>query len=261
MSKVGSDAILEGTQQKVDGLLPGQTYFWRVRVEAPLWSPWSQTRSFTVKSIIGPEVVAPFDIITPEVGAIAVPVQPTFTWTAYEGAIGYEVMLSENPDFAILEWSRTTDTTFFQAPDPLAYATTYYWRVRGVTGEPVPAEPKGPPGAPPPGAPPKAGPPPPGAPPEGAPPAGPPKGGKPPKPPAMVTPAGPWVAGVFTTEARPAEVAPPTGVAPPAPPEVEVVEIPVAPAIPPALLWVIVAIGAVLVIALIVLIVRTRRVA
>jgi len=43
--------------------------------------------------------------------------------------------------------------------------------------------------------------------------------------------------------------------------KIEYVEVPTAPVIPTYLLWVIVGVGAVLVIALIVLIVRTRRVA
>lgn len=77
----------------------------------------------------------------------------------------------------------------------------------------------------------------------------------------MITPAGPWVTGMFTTGARPVDVAPPVEIVPPPPaPPAEVIEIPVAPAIPPGLLWAVIAIGAVLVIALIVLIVRTRRV-
>ena len=78
---------------------------------------------------------------------------------------------------------------------------------------------------------------------------------------------GAWAVGFFTTKAEPAEAAPPIVVeeaAPAAAPEITL-EIPPAPspvqAIPDYLLWVIVCVGAVLVIAVIVLIVRTRRVA
>jgi len=70
-----------------------------------------------------------------------------------------------------------------------------------------------------------------------------------------------WAEGVFTTMAEPVAPLPPVVVepTPPAPPAAPPVEIPVPAAIPTSLLWAIVGIGAVLVIALIILIVRTRR--
>jgi hypothetical protein len=72
---------------------------------------------------------------------------------------------------------------------------------------------------------------------------------------------GPWVAGVFTTMAEPAEPEPPIVIEQPEiviPPQVPpVIEIPVAET--PAYIWAIIGIGAVLVIVVIVLIVRTRR--
>ncbi|MBW2675026.1 MAG: hypothetical protein JRD89_16710, partial [Deltaproteobacteria bacterium] len=78
---------------------------------------------------------------------------------------------------------------------------------------------------------------------------------------------GPWVTGLFTTMAKPEEPPPPVEVVqqpPPPAPEITL-EIPPSPppvqVIPDYLLWVIIAVGAVLVIAVIVLIVRTRRVA
>jgi hypothetical protein len=73
----------------------------------------------------------------------------------------------------------------------------------------------------------------------------------------------PWVTGMFTTMAEPEEPTPPVVIEPTPPTEVEIVQVPVQQpaAIPEYLLWVIVGVGAILVIALIVLIVRTRRVA
>jgi len=67
-----------------------------------------------------------------------------------------------------------------------------------------------------------------------------------------------WISGAFTTMAKPVEPLPPVEITP-TPPAPEIV-IPPAPApITPAWIYVIIAIGAVLVIAVIVLIVRTRR--
>ena len=77
-----------------------------------------------------------------------------------------------------------------------------------------------------------------------------------------VTPDGPWANGVFTTMAKPVAPTPPVEVKPPSPPEVVKVEVPtvIQQPIPSYLLWIVIVIGAVLIIALIVLIVRTRRI-
>jgi hypothetical protein len=66
-----------------------------------------------------------------------------------------------------------------------------------------------------------------------------------------------FTVGVFTTMAEPAAPAPPAVITVPAPPQI--VQVPAPAAIPAYLLWVVVAIGALLVIAVVVLIVRTRR--
>jgi hypothetical protein len=203
--------------------MPGNTYYWRVRHSKKIIStdnatrnfnsPWSETRNFKIQS---PEM---FTIVTPAVGATGVSISPTFAWTPFEGAIGYEVAVAEDNTFAILDYSHSTEATFYKAEETLKYNTTYYWRVRGVTG-PAPAK--------------------------------------------KAAPGGPWITGVFTTEAKAVEPTPPVVIEPTPPtpaPEIKVVEVPAPAAIPPTLLYVIVAIGAVLVIALIVLIVRTRRVA
>jgi hypothetical protein len=204
--------------------MPGNTYYWRVRHSKEISStqtdsnrnfnsPWSETRSFKIQSPVT------FNIVTPEVGATGVSTSPTFTWTPFEGAIGYEVAVAEDETFAILDYSHSTESTFYKAEETLKYSTTYYWRVRGVTG-PAPAK--------------------------------------------KAAPGGPWITGVFTTEAKAVEPTPPIVIEPTPPTpaaEIKVVQVPTAAPIPPALLWAIIAIGGVLIIALIVLIVRTRRVA
>jgi len=208
-----------GQSGLVAEFLPGETYYWRVRTGAtgPMYSPWSESRSFTVGAL------DTFMVGSPAAGANDVVLTPTLTWSEYPDAIGYEVMLSEDPSFTIIEWSYNVDNPFYKVDEALKYSTTYYWRARGVTGEPYLV---------------------------GS---------------TWVTPAGPWVTGVFTTMGEPADAPEPTVVVEhdPAPaPEVVTVEVPApAPVIPTYILWVIVVIGAILVIALIVLIVRTRRVA
>jgi hypothetical protein len=211
-------AIIGPTGLIQSAFMPNTTYYWRIRVsgitDGPWYSPWSETRSFTVEGEIG------FAIVSPDIGATGVALTPSLSWTEYAGAISYEVAVAEDPTFAILDVSHSADYNFYYVEEPLKYSTTYYWRVRAVTG---PAQPK------------------------------------------MPAPGSDWAEGVFTTMAEPVEEEPQIIVipepAPPAPPP-EIIEITkeVEAPIPDYLLWTIVGIGAVLIIALIVLIARTRRV-
>ncbi|MFC2041857.1 hypothetical protein ACFLTY_06045, partial [Chloroflexota bacterium] len=201
-------------------LMPGVTYYWRVRVDDcdgdPLISPWSEGGSFSVEDVAAPL----FKLTSPDDGATGVSVTPTFVWTEYEGAIGYEIMVAEDPTFAIVDFSRSVDRNFFKTDESLAYGTTYYWKVRGVTD--VSTSPK------------------------------------------KAAPGGPWVTGIFSTMEKPVKEEPTVIVQekPAPPPEIVQVQVPVPQPqpIPSYLLWAIIGIGAVLIIALIVLIVRTRRV-
>jgi hypothetical protein len=205
---IASDTIAKvigptgGTNQQAE-FMPGLTYYWRVRIEQPMYSPWSATRSFTVK----PATI--FGVASPESGAVGVELMPSLVWAPIEGAIEYFVVVSTDPDFETILMSSTTENTFYTTEKALEYSTTYYWRVRP-------------------------------------------------------TPEGPWANGVFTTMAKPVKEEPVVITQPstPAPPEVVKVEVPtvIPTPIPSALLWAVIIIGAVLVIALIILIVRTRRI-
>jgi len=165
---------------------------------------------------------------SPTIGSYDVPVEPMFTWGKIDEdgirAIRYEIALSEDPTFTIIEWSYNVDGTFYKVDEPLRYDTTYYWRVRGVLGEPYQ------------------------------------EGGQ------WLTPATPWTTGIFTTASEPLPPPDPIVVQPTKPevnveiPPTKITIEPAEQAIPNYMLWIIVAVGAILVIALIVLIVRTRRV-
>jgi hypothetical protein len=180
------------------------TYYWRVRVNYLVDSPWSATpRSFKI------ETLAPLKLISPANGTNGVSVKPTFAWSVAAGATTYELVVSDDPTFAIITFSRTSDKAVFAADEQLAYGTVYYWRVRAS---------------------------------------------------APATAITPFVVGVFTTEPKPTTTAPPFTITQPAQSTITVEVPPTVEAIPAYLLWIIIGIGAILVIALIVLIVRTRRV-
>jgi hypothetical protein len=171
---------------------------------------------------VGPSLAA--GVGAPLIGSYDVSIEPMFTWGAVAGSIRYEIALSEDPTFTIIEWSYNVDQNFYKVDEPLRYDTTYYWRVRGVLGEPYQ---------------------------EGR---------------QWVTPATPWTTGIFTTESEPEPPADPIVVQPTKPevnveiPPTKITIEPAEQAVPNYMLWIIVAVGAVLIIALIVLIVRTRRV-
>jgi hypothetical protein len=101
-------------------LQPGTTYYWRVRTTSPIKSPYSETRSFTVASID-----KPFSISGPVAGASNVGISPLMTWDEYPGATGYELALSEDPSFAIVEGVRNVANNFYSVPEELNYSTTY----------------------------------------------------------------------------------------------------------------------------------------
>jgi hypothetical protein len=198
-------------------LLPGTTYYWRVRVatDGPVQSSWSEVRSFTVESL---GAVAP-DILAPVNGATGVGVMPSFSWSPSAGATEYRFVLAANVGLASPIVDVTIKNTGFAMPTELDLGKTYYWSVMAVA--PVPGE---------------------------------------------------WSAiANFTVKEKPEEAAPPvviTSVPPPQititqpapPPDIVIPPAPQPPApIAPAYIWAIIIIGAVLVIAVIVLIVRTRR--
>jgi len=201
---IGPTGTPEATQQ-VD-LMPGATYYWRVRVAegGPALSAWSGTRQFKVAPATG------FTVSSPASGSTGIPLLPSLVWAPVEGAVEYFVVVSKEPNFETILTSSTTENTFYTVDKSLDYSMTYYWRVRP-------------------------------------------------------TPEGAWANGVFTTMAAPVALEPTVIVQPatPAPPEVVKVEVPtvIQQPIPSYLLWLVIVIGALLVIALIVLIVRTRRVA
>ena len=208
-------------------------YVW-IAVEDEDTVPTIEDLSGTVFALIESEVDEELEveILGPELGEDDISLTPTLTWTAVEDAIGYEIAVAEDDTFAILDYSATSTLNGHVVKEELKLTTTYYWRVRAVTG---PAAPKQP------------------------------------------APGGPWETGLFTTMAEAVPEEPPIiveQITPAAPvikvePKISIpaekvtkvtIPSPVKP-IDPTLLWVIVGIGAVLVIALIVLIVRTRRVA
>jgi len=196
-------------------LIAGKTYYWRVYASAPLNSPYSEVRSFTVQPM---EAAVPA-IGSPVNGATIKSQNPAFSWTPVTSATKYEIQVSVGPDFATTVFTDTPASagSVLPATVKLEQGKQYFWRVRAL--EPV-------------------------------------EGG-------WSTAANFIVAAAETAAPPPVtitSVPAPTFTIPAAPPAQTVTLTPPAvEQIAPAYIWVIIIIGAILVIAVIVLIVRTRR--
>ena len=220
------DTVIQSTGPLALELVPGITYYWRVKAVAPLDSPWSEAWSFTVQTLTAaqqalepPEVEEVLEPVVsgPAFGADDTSTKPTFTWTAVAGAT-YEFVLAEelglDDPFEIIDYSATCDINAHVAREDLKYSTTYHWRVRAITADAT----------------------------------------------------GDWVRGIFTTAAAPPEPVEPAEpvIIEQKPAEEIYITMPAAPSpvqvIPDWALYTIIVVGAVLVISVIVLIVRTRRV-
>jgi hypothetical protein len=224
----GSSLLIAGTSLSQISLLPAKTYYWRVRiaVASPMASAWSAPVQFTTTGVssvsTGLDTVGS---IYPDQGAVITGTTLTFTWGSVTGVDTYEFTLTK--DGTVIDSQKGLTNTVYTETG-LATGAQYTWAIRAITG--------------------------------GV--------------------AGPWVNRAFTTIVPPATNQAPTTTAPAitVPTPVVTVNIPTQSAQPqatytvnvttngtssngtPAWAWIVIAIGAVLVIAVIVLIVRTRKV-
>ncbi len=213
------------TQLNAIPLAAGKTFYWRVQVSAgnPLASAFSAPVMFSTKlaSDVNQGLNAT-DRLSPLNGAMVNTLTPAMTWGAVTNATSYEFKIATDAAFSSVVDSKTgLTTTAYSLGTPLKAGTTYFWEVRAISGANT----------------------------------------------------GDWVVSAFTT----AVAVPVAGSTTPPPPQTIVIPTPtfniptatviipsstgtpVAPATP-GYIWVIIVIGAVLVIAVVVLIVRTRRV-
>ncbi len=220
---ISTDTVSKVVNADNIGLNPGSTYYWRVRFIAPGGTASNQLNTpWSAARSFKTLTATKFDLLTPPQGADKVSVTPTFTWAAYSGAVGYELNVSKDPTFETITWiGRRKMTDTFYKAEVALENSTTYYW--RLRAETGKAAKEG-----------------------------------------ALPPGSDWMKGIFTTEAKAAEAAPPTVITvekPAPPPTVIQVPVPQPTPIPSYLLWTIVGIGAVLIIALIVLIARTRRVA
>lgn len=129
----GYGGTVEGTRVVLPALEPAASYNWRVRVSQPTQGDWSDTWTFTTS--LGEAVTAP-QIKNPAAAAGGVPRRPIFQWDAIAGAENYELMVGTDTAIVTPVISRNGDYaipgTAWESNIILEYATTYYWKVRGI---------------------------------------------------------------------------------------------------------------------------------
>jgi len=126
----------EFTKSPADGapieFQSGVTYGWRVRTTLPVLSPWSDMWTLYPRLL---EVSG----LQPAAGATGVDTRPTFTWDGPGMAEAYEFTLTTDPDFndivATCEGATALDRTTWVCDRDLSPGTTYFWRVRSVSGQ------------------------------------------------------------------------------------------------------------------------------
>ncbi len=132
----GFEGTTRASSAKLPALEPDTTYNWRVRATQPVLSPWSAKWSFTTS--FGTEAIAP-QLSSPEAGARDMPTKPVFQWSSVAGADSYELIVSTDAFFgnpSILKTGTyTLPTTAWQSSISLEYDTTYYWKVRAISGD------------------------------------------------------------------------------------------------------------------------------
>ena len=106
------------------GLLPGTTYYWRVKANnADGSSDWSASWSFTT------DIAMP-TLSLPTNGLSNATIAPTLNWSAISNASSYDVEVSTDGTFSKLIAAKSTITTNTTNLTGLTAGTTYYWRVK-----------------------------------------------------------------------------------------------------------------------------------
>jgi hypothetical protein len=114
-------------------LNPGTTYYFRVQVVAPLTSKFSAPVTFSaLLAQLGSQLNVPGQY-GPVAGAINVPIKPVFQWAGVQGAQSYDLQVADNPVFVNpLDAQTGLNTNVWTETKPLSPNSVYYWRVRAV---------------------------------------------------------------------------------------------------------------------------------
>ncbi len=115
---------------KISGLSPSKEYTFKVRVanDSPIQSRWSNGVKVTTSAwLYAPTPISPSQYL------VVASLHPTFTWSLVPAAVSYEFQLSASASFTTLIDTVTIALTgYTYTGDALDYDTDYYWRVRAI---------------------------------------------------------------------------------------------------------------------------------
>ncbi|MFH1662564.1 MAG: fibronectin type III domain-containing protein [Chloroflexota bacterium] len=100
----------------------------RVATDKAFQSRWSTAVEFTTL-----QAIAQPENLVPSQGMQNAPLLPSFVWTEISNAVEYEFQLSTDPAFGSLLVDETLEITAYTLETELAYDTNHYWRVRAVS--------------------------------------------------------------------------------------------------------------------------------
>jgi len=100
----------------------------RVATDEDFQSRWSTGVEFTTL-----QAIAQPENLVPSQGMQNAPLLPSFVWTEISNAVEYEFQLSTDPAFGTLLVDETLEITAYTLQTELAYDTNHYWRVRAVS--------------------------------------------------------------------------------------------------------------------------------
>ncbi len=105
-------------------------YYWRVSSVSTVALGWSAWRSFTTT---GGTIISVPTLLSPANNSTGMVTPISFVWVGVSSALNYEIQISKTNLFSSLEYSATPPQNY-QNVYVLYANTSYYWRVRAVTG-------------------------------------------------------------------------------------------------------------------------------
>ncbi|MBN1692555.1 MAG: hypothetical protein JW845_03265 [Dehalococcoidales bacterium] len=127
------DSATAGLTGAVGIAVPGETYYWRVRVEmgAPVESYWTEMQSFTIEQLVA---IVPV-IASPVNGGEVNTTTPGFSWSPISGATSYRFELATDSDFTDIVYTVDPSTAGAQLPSTITLerGMQYFWRVKTLT--------------------------------------------------------------------------------------------------------------------------------
>jgi hypothetical protein len=128
---VATNQASTGVAAIAGALTAGETYYWNIQITAPVTSMASAMGTFTIQQL---QAIVP-EISSPENGSTIDNLTPAFSWGPIAGVTMYTFELARDPSFALMEYTEDTPSSSAALPvaTQLERGKTYFWRVKALT--------------------------------------------------------------------------------------------------------------------------------